>query len=151
MVGYNGNKWHQAQLDYMAERADQYLSQGKRPPWDAIATEVGHPKASCQQMMSRIRAKRAHEQKRLQLIEIRRAAAQQVKPTPGKKPKPLRLSLIDPAIPGIDCARPTSTAKLRMDAELRERIGVLGITAGLLGDPLPGRSALDRKREGLRR
>lgn len=44
--------------------------------------------------------------------------------------------------------RTTSTAKLVMDAELRSRIEVQGITGGLLGDPMPGRSALDRKRAG---
>jgi hypothetical protein len=32
------------------------------------------------------------------------------------------------------------------DAELRARIETLGPTGGLLGDPLPGRSALDEKR-----
>lgn len=42
----------------------------------------------------------------------------------------------------------TSTHRLMVDAELRSRIAEQGVTAGLLGDPLPGRSALDRKRAG---
>lgn len=41
-----------------------------------------------------------------------------------------------------------STAVLMLDAELRNRIAEFGITAGLLGDPPPGRSALDKKRAG---
>src|SRR4051794_19080156 len=32
---------------------------------------------------------------------------------------------------------------LRADAELRGRIAISGLTGGLLGDPAPGRSALD--------
>jgi hypothetical protein len=45
-------------------------------------------------------------------------------------------------------ARGTSTAKLQMEAEMRSRIAVLGVTGGLLGDPLPGRSALDQRGSG---
>jgi len=41
---------------------------------------------------------------------------------------------------------PTSYHALITDRELRSRIETQGITAGLLGDPLPGRSALDKKR-----
>ena len=43
-------------------------------------------------------------------------------------------------------ARAVPTSRLIAVAELMQRIGVQGVTAGLLGDPLPGRSALDRKR-----
>jgi hypothetical protein len=42
-----------------------------------------------------------------------------------------------------------TTDRLIIDAELRSRIEVLGITAGLLGDPPPGRSALDERRAGI--
>lgn len=45
--------------------------------------------------------------------------------------------------------RPKAMATLIAQAEIRSRISVLGITGGILGDPLPGRSALDRKRAGL--
>jgi hypothetical protein len=41
-----------------------------------------------------------------------------------------------------------ATARLVLDAELRNRIAERGITGGLLGDPPPGRSALDEKRAG---
>lgn len=43
----------------------------------------------------------------------------------------------------------TSTAVLRFDAEIRARVTEKGVTAGLLGDPVRGRSALDRKRAGI--
>jgi hypothetical protein len=41
-----------------------------------------------------------------------------------------------------------ATSRLVLDAELRNRIAERGITGGLLGDPPPGRSALDEKRAG---
>lgn len=45
-------------------------------------------------------------------------------------------------------ARLMHTSALVTDAELRSRIQSQGITAGLLGDPPPGRSALDQLRAG---
>lgn len=42
-------------------------------------------------------------------------------------------------------ARRVSTHVLVTDAELRSKIELQGPTAGLLGDPLPGRSALDER------
>ncbi len=54
---------------------------------------------------------------------------------------PLKVTVADPPF-----NRPSASSwKLRTDAELRARIHLVGITAGLLGDPLPGRSALDRR------
>jgi len=49
------------------------------------------------------------------------------------------------AAPSARTKAPASRCALLIDAELRARIEVQGITAGLLGDPLPGRSALDRR------
>ena len=45
--------------------------------------------------------------------------------------------------------RNTSTSMLRFEAEVRARVADLGVTAGLLGDPARGRSALDRKKAGI--
>jgi hypothetical protein len=42
----------------------------------------------------------------------------------------------------------TPISRLVADAELRDRIAERGLTAGILGDPPPGRSALDLKRAG---
>jgi hypothetical protein len=44
--------------------------------------------------------------------------------------------------------RTVSAAILVADQELRDRIRECGLTGGLLGDPPPGRSALDQKRGG---
>lgn len=44
--------------------------------------------------------------------------------------------------------RRVSTYVLVADAELRARIALQGLTAGIFGDPPPGRSALDEKKRG---
>jgi len=74
------------------------------------------------------------------------------KPRPAKAEKPQKLRVLAP--PPVDVVapdppylRPSSTARLAMDAELRGRIEILGATGGLLGDPLPGRSALDQRKQ----
>lgn len=51
-----------------------------------------------------------------------------------------------PLLPASLRPRRMSTAILVADAELRARIALQGLTAGLLGDPLPGRSALDERK-----
>lgn len=57
--------------------------------------------------------------------------------------------LVAPAVP-VDKRRRYITEALREAAELRARIALQGVTAGLLGDPLPGRSALDARLARLR-
>lgn len=141
MVGFNGNIWRQEQLDLMSRMVDGYLARGKRPPWDDISLRVGHPRQSCQTMMSKIRRERHNEHNRELLRQLRqqRPAPQPWLPDKKHQAPP------NPRIVITDHMRSTSTAKLMLDAELRMRIGAQGITAGLLGDPLPGRSALDLK------
>ena len=60
-------------------------------------------------------------------------------PTPAPLPSPI-------ALPASLRPRRMSTAILIADADLRARIAVQGLTAGLLGDPMPGRSALDQRK-----
>lgn len=146
MVGDNRNRWTAEQLMLMAKLHAQ------RMPWADIAPAVGHPKSACQVMMSKLR-----NQQRGANFEAIRVAAHAIRALVKPKPKP-----VGPAAPvprqtivplpvkkaDADFARSSiSTAKLVMDAELRARIEVMGITGGLLGDPLPGRSALDRRRQ----
>lgn len=57
--------------------------------------------------------------------------------------------LVAPAVP-VEARRRYITDALREAAELRSRIALQGLTAGLLGDPLPGRSALDERLARLR-
>jgi hypothetical protein len=65
----------------------------------------------------------------------------------SKRPiAPCDIIWINQAPPTAPIGRTISTAALQLDNELVSRIAVLGITGGLLGDPLPGRSALDQKR-----
>jgi hypothetical protein len=60
-------------------------------------------------------------------------------------PRQLIFAIQAPAAPAS--GRTMSTAALIADQDLRNRIAVLGPN-GLFGDPMPGRSALDRKRAG---
>jgi hypothetical protein len=75
--------------------------------------------------------------------EIRRA----MHGAPGATPIPQPETVLEPAPEAASFWRGTSTAKLMSwDAFLSARVAEQGATAGLCGDPLPGRSALDRKR-----
>lgn len=143
MVGDNRNRWTPEQLTRMTE----LRSRRPRVPWDEVAREVGHPKSSCQQMMSHSIDRRRIENRKAECKALR-ARADELN-APKKHPPPLTLVRQQPAKPADpEYARSSiSTAKLVMDAELRSRIEVMGITGGLLGDPLPGRSALDRRKQ----
>jgi hypothetical protein len=64
-------------------------------------------------------------------------------PRSREKPRPAK-PIIAQAPPSTEPSRAVRHSTLIMDAELRARIAILGPN-GLLGDPLPGRSALDRR------
>ncbi len=67
-----------------------------------------------------------------------------------RRPLPIAPEATPPSpktVLGLDAERRnTSTQKLAFAAEMMARIGAQGVTAGLLGDPPPGCSALDEKR-----
>lgn len=143
MVGNNSNRWTPEQLTLMhALRAD-------RVPWAEIALEVEHPIASCRQMMTHENNARRREAAKATNASLRETADRRAKlppPPPIPRPSSLPLRKHPTARPDDGYARSSiSTARLVMDAELRARIEVLGATGGLLGDPMPGRSALDRR------
>lgn len=107
-------------------------------PWSEVAQRVGHPKGSCQTYLSLI--------KRERVSGVTRTGDDGTAVAPPRK-----LFLRAPANLVMPSALPPSartmrTAILVADAELRARCEVLGLTGGLLGDPLPGRSALDQRR-----
>lgn len=101
--------------------------------WPEVSTECQHPISSCESMWSLIRRTR------------RKALGDTTAPTRRKKfkryvPPPMQTA---PAPEPTGRTRHTST--LVQDAELRARIAIQGPN-GLLGDPPPGRSALDQRR-----
>jgi hypothetical protein len=139
MVGSNKNKWLPCQLDLLERLID-----GGTSYEDAVPL-VGHPLLGCRSKMSEIRSRRRDaERQKPGEVSAKSAALPYRSPIAKRPPAPIRPAIV----PDPPHARTTSTAKLVMDAELRRRIDLVGVTAGLLGDPLPGRSALDRKREG---
>jgi len=69
-------------------------------------------------------------------------AAVKIAPSPIKPP-----AIVVRQVPASAPGRTVSTSALRYHAELLQRVAHAGgLTAGLLGDPPPGRSALDQKR-----
>lgn len=148
MVGNNKNKWLPHQLDLLERLIDGGTS------YDDAVPLVGHSILSCRTTMSEIRSRRHNGQERMAIRATRLAERAAAAAARAKAAEPVADRKIAPGKPTIvpdpPHARSTSTAKLVMDAELRGRIELQGVTAGLLGDPMPGRSALDRKREEAR-
>jgi hypothetical protein len=99
-----------------------------KQPWPEIAAACGHPKSSCQTMLSYIRRQR----------RLAAGLALALKPRPS--------GIVAPPEPVAEpTARIRRLSTLVDDADLRARIAIQGPN-GLFGDPLPGRSALDEKR-----
>lgn len=144
MRGDNSNRWMEAQCELM----QQLRAEGVH--WNLIAERVGHPIASCQNTMTRYNnarraAKAQADRKALREAADALNAAQPLREAMAKLKlaAPSRVRIVGPAEPQGYAS--ISTAKLVMHAELQSRIEVLGVTGGLLGDPLPGRSALDKR------
>lgn len=99
--------------------------------WPAVAIACGHPKSSCQSMYSLIRRIRRKESGEI-FEPVRRKKFTRYVPPPAEP-------IAEPT------GRTRHMSTLVQDADLRARIAILGPN-GLLGDPLPGRSALDKMR-----
>lgn len=150
MVGYNGNRWTPEQVALMEEM------RAARTKWDEVAVAVGHPKTSCQQMMTQLRQQRKDTIRRAQAKATRQALREQADAAAARQASACAIAAQPAARPAPapetrrssspDFTRSTSTARFQTHAELRARIEILGVTGGLLGDPEPGRSALDRMR-----
>ena len=110
--------------------------------YETISERVGHPALSCRSKMSEIRR---NPQASEAMAE--RAAALPAPPKPRKirNRQTIRAPAAPPPPVDVPFTRTTSTIRYALDAELRGRIATQGVTAGLLGDPLPGRSALDKR------
>jgi hypothetical protein len=126
---------HYPWLTYQVDLLVRLIEGGT--PYGEAAKLCGHSVQSCRTKISDIRlAVRTGSppKKTLALPKVKRRTALRLRPRQ--------------LAPKDDQRANTSTFRYVMDAELRARIELVGITAGLLGDPLPGRSALDAKRAG---
>jgi hypothetical protein len=140
MAGNSKNKWLPQQVTLLERLISFGIS------YETAAGRVGHSAMSCRTKISELRsAKRRAEQQKPG--EIARAMPSRLPFDAPIAKRPLA-PLLQTHLNDAAHTRTTSTANLVMDAELRSRIEVQGVTAGLLGDPMPGRSALDRKRAG---
>lgn len=118
------------------EIAELFALRAQDANWDDIALALRRTSAACQMAFSKRRPAGTAKKRRSAPLSV---------PRQSSLPAPPSIPIVQaPATaPG---ARRVSTAVLIADAELRARIALQGLTAGLLGDPLPGRSALDRRR-----
>lgn len=130
-------KWTAAEIDLLFSMVEGFRKAGIRPRWREIAAATGHHENSCTVKYHAVRGRAADLEVRRKIDE---AAAR-----PKIKPPPVHSVPIRPRVENPEFGRSTSIYRLCVEAELRDRIAIQGVTAGLLGDPLPGRSALDRR------
>ena len=135
-------RWSKAQTERLIQIMADHARNRTNVPWYHYAIVLGHSANACRDRAREIRRKRRAEQQSADRAEIRDKADAAVK---QRSRSPSIAPPIKPAAP-LDHMAATSTARFRFAAEMSARIGAQGITAGLLGDPPPGRSALDQKR-----
>ena len=117
-------RWTDRELARLFRLRDEGLG------WPAIAEAIpGRTVAACQQ---------AHKTR----SDVKKEGV-------AKAPAVRAACLPVPDPPRPPSPRVLSTSALLVDAEIRARIETRGLTAGLLGDPPAGRSALDRRLAGL--
>lgn len=150
------SRWSGEQLARCEAIISEHQAAGERlVRWGDYAVELGHPLRACYAMSSivrsRMRAKRRAEYRaevQAALKPMGTMAGFSFPPAPAAlPPKP---QVIAPPKIALDVERKnTSTQALLFAVEMRNRIAEQGITAGLLGDPPRGRSALDKMRSGV--
>ena len=111
--------------------------------WGVIATALGRTIASCKGEFFQGKIPELRRARRAGLIAAAREVTDRLEAARGKLP-----SLPPSPVNGRSTGRAVSHHVLRADVELRGRIAILGLTGGLLGDPAPGRSALDARAGG---
>lgn len=138
-------KWTDAEIAQLLKLVDGFKARGLRPRWREIAAATGHHDNSCVVKYHSIRSREADLAARKEIDQkIAAAEARPLFKTPVPHDVPMK-----PRVQNPEFGRGTSTWRLQIDAEMRSRIAVRGVTGGLLGDPMPGRSALDRRRAGI--
>jgi hypothetical protein len=136
-----GRGWTQAQRTRMAEIIMAHYERGRRVPWKRYAKELGHTVKACSAEAHNIR-----ERVRNEAMKDRSASSWAPAKSLRRKTQLFAPRETIKTCECLDHRIATSTAKFAGEAEIRNRISVQGLTAGLFGDPLPGRSALDQKR-----
>jgi hypothetical protein len=134
MVGDNRNKWTQPQCDLLEKLVEAGVG------FNVISERTGHPISSCRTKASELRSMRREAEAEKFRKNLKPAPAA---PVPSKPRQPI----IAQAAPSPSPSRAVKTSTLVADAEIRARIAIQGPN-GLLGDPLPGRSALDQRKAG---
>lgn len=133
--------WTEEQIEILMRKASWYTNRGMRVRWRKIAALTGHHENSCSLKYHLLRKNAEAIEERARIDAENARLAKQIRTQ--VKPVPLPVRVID-----AEHSRGGSF-RLQVDAELRARIGEQGVTAGLLGDPPPGRSALDKMRSGI--
>lgn len=139
------NRWTEEQSDRHIQIIEDHAANRQTVRWDSYAAELGHSAKMCRDRASEVRRRWRAEKQSAERALLRSDADNAVScrsKSPAVAP-PIARPAAD-----IDIMRATSTARFRFAAEMASRIGAQGITAGLLGDPPPGRSALDKQRAG---
>jgi len=140
-----GSKWTPEHLQRLADYIDEAHTKGRRPYYEIIGAELGHPPKSCRTMMAHIRAKRHNDKIKdgIRLVQASIAYAEKMRQRVRREEGATRSQIkerIRTLTDMTDHMHATSTAKLLQGAELRSRDG------NWFGDPPAGRSALDKKR-----
>lgn len=133
----NGRGWSEREL------ARLVALRARGAKWADISAALrGRSTSACTLAFYNIGAKRRREEARAKArAEAPRAPLKVRCIMPAVKPDQAPSRALPAPSAGV-----VATSRLVADAELRDRIAERGLTAGIFGDPAPGRSALDLKR-----
>lgn len=135
-----GPRWTEAELEKM------FRMRARGCAFDEISAEIGTRTTSA--CMSTYYVEIGRRRALAGIAPNRRPRHTPPPPPPVTSPAPSPAPPPSPPIEIRGDRSSASTVMLSVDAELRARIAERGITGGLLGDPMPGRSALDKKLRG---
>jgi hypothetical protein len=119
-----------------------YLRDIEEMTWSAIALRIGLPRSTCENHYNKHRSSHPLPMKRMDP-----PPQPEVPAAPKRKYYKASLgAVISQAPPSARQPRTVPMSVLVADQDLRDRIRERGLTGGLLGDPAPGRSALDQRK-----
>lgn len=131
--------WTQQMIDHLI-----HMREVEKMTWDAIGAAFGVTGANCctryHHRQAKIRIAEAREAARARAAHLAANGIVAAPPLPSPPPAPVI------AGPPLAVHRPRYFHAA--DNDIRSRIARQGLTAGFLGDPPPGRSALDQREAG---